>query len=161
MKILKRDMAFLIARIRQFLGRGIGVRGTSYPGYQAGLIGISELAGKRLPQPKVMAGNKDVLLDELLGNGFSLVLKRPETGPELDAFRQTLSGRVLTLGEEFTDTNNTLSHFMGKHQAILCRPDKYIFDAGDNGDRLCEALNRALTNGWTNKELDLKETEAQ
>ena len=56
--IFKRDMAFLMARIWQSLGRDIVTRGTSYPGYRAGLIGTSELAGKRLPQPRVALGEQ-------------------------------------------------------------------------------------------------------
>ena len=142
--MFKRDVSFLIARIWQSLGRDIVTRGTSYPGYRAGLIGTSELAGKRLPQPLVTQGDKYLLLDELLGDGFCLLLKQSETGRDLDAFQTNLSGRVLTLGEEFTDTQNILSRFMGRHQALLCRPDKYIFDAGKSGNQLCNDLMEAL-----------------
>ena len=117
-------MAFLMARIWQSLGRDIVTRGTSYPGYRAGLIGTSELAGKRLPQPLVTLGDKYVLLDELLGDGFCLLLKQSETGRECIS---NLSGRVLTLGEDFTDTENILARFMDGHQPLLC--DKYIFDS--------------------------------
>lgn len=143
--MFKRNMAFFIARIWQFLGRDIVTRGTTYPGYRAGLIGTSELAGKRLPQPLVTTGEKRVLLDELLGDGFCLLLKEFETGPELDGFQTNLKGRVLTLGEDFADTKNILARFMGSHQALLCRPDRYIFDAGESGSRLCDDLMEALS----------------
>ena len=143
--MFKRDMAFLMARIWQSLGRDIVTRGITYPGYRAGLIGTSELAGKRLPQPLVKLGDKHVLLDELLSDGFCLLLKQSETGRDLDAFQTNLSGRVLTLGEDFTDTENILARFMDSHQALLCRPDKYIFDAGESGNRLCNDLMEALS----------------
>ena len=143
--IFKRNMAFLVARIWQFLGRDIVTRSTSYPSYRAGLIGTSELAGKRLPQPLVALGDKNVLLDELLGDGFCLLLKQSETGRDLTTFQTNLNGRVFTLGKDFTDTENILARFMDRHQALLCRPDKYIFDAGESGNRLCSDLMEALS----------------
>ena len=86
-----------------------------------------------------------ILLDELLGDGFCLLLKQSENGRYMDAFQTNLSGRVLTLGEDFTDTKNILARFMDRHQALLCRPDKYIFDAGESGNRLCNDLMEALS----------------
>ena len=143
-RIFKRDLGFLIAGFMQFLGRDIVTRGTSYPGYRQGLIGTSDLAGKRLPQPRVMQDGEKRLLDELLGNGFCLILKSPQDGDEIDRFKTELDAKVVVISIDFDDTEGVLATFMGATKALLCRPDKYVFDAGEDAGQLCAALMKRL-----------------
>ena len=143
-RIFKRDLGFLIAGFIQFLGRDIVTRGTSYPGYRQGLIGTSDLAGKRLPQPRVMQDGEKRLLDELLGNGFCLILKSPQDGDEIDRFKTELDAKVVVISIDFDDTEGVLATFMGATTALLCRPDKYVFDAGEDAGQLCAALMKRL-----------------
>ena len=87
------------------------------------------------------------LLDELLGNGFCLILKNPQDGDEIDRFKTELDAKVVVIGIDFDDTEGMLATFMGAATALLCRPDKYVFDAGDDVGQLCAALMQRLQAG--------------
>ncbi len=151
--IAKRSLRFLLARILQFIGVNIVSKGTSYPGYRQGLIGTSAWAGERLPQPFVHIDGQNILLDAAIGNGFCLLLRNIETSPDIDAFKQRLNGRVLVVGKDFKESGTVLSSFMGKAHALLARPDRYVFDGGDSGKILCQALFHALaTNRFQTEE---------
>ena len=57
-------------------------------------------------------------------------------------FAKDLDGVVLKPGRDFIDPSGALSTWFRKNKvsAVLVRPDRYIFDAGQNGNRLCESL---------------------
>ena len=149
----KSSLRFLLARVLQVIGVNIVSKGTSYPGYRQGLIGTSAWAGERLPQPFVHIDGQNILLDAAIGNGFCLLLRNIETSPDIDAFKQRLNGRVLVVGKDFKESGTVLSSFMGKAHALLVRPDRYVFDGGDSGKILCQALFHALaTNRFQTEE---------
>ena len=84
------------------------------------------------------------LLDELLGNGFCLILKSPQDGDEIDRFKTELDAKVVVISIDFDDMEGVLATFMGATTALLCRPDKYVFDAGEDAGQLCAALMERL-----------------
>ena len=53
----------------------------------------------------------------------------------------------MVIGIDFDDTEGMLATFMGAATALLCRPDKYVFDAGDDVGQLCAALMQRLQAG--------------
>src|SRR6185437_949802 len=87
------------------------------------------LVGRLLPQPRVIAPDgREVLLDELLGTGFAVlvrsrradtVLPQPEGGPWRD-----LDARIVVMPREVGAPDPRLARF--SDHVLLLRPDRYV-----------------------------------
>jgi 3-(3-hydroxy-phenyl)propionate hydroxylase len=105
------------------------------PRFEHGFI-VSDRAGKRrtlvgrlLPQPRVRAPDgRDVLLDELLGPGFALLLRSPRADavmPSLQAAAwRDLGARIVVMPPEAGAPDPTLARF--SDHVLLVRPDRYV-----------------------------------
>ena len=89
------------------------------------------LVGRLYPQPGVLAGGREVLLDEVLGNGFSILVRSPRAGEVLPLLRaapwSTLTDRIVVLGRDATElgvADPRLARFTD--HVILLRPDRYV-----------------------------------
>ena len=85
-------------------------------------------------------------LDDLLGPEFSLLVSSPAAGADMDWFRDVLGGVVLQLGRDLSDENGELTRWLGRNNAssVLIRPDRYVFETGDDGSSLCRSLREKL-----------------
>lgn len=111
------------------------------PPYNDGFIGKThDLSGRWMIQPTVVdpQGNRKGL-DDLIGLNFALVATTTPIGPSVYRFVQEMGGVVLKLGTDFFDPENRFVDFCNKHrvQNVLMRPDRYIYDAGNDGEALC------------------------
>jgi 3-(3-hydroxy-phenyl)propionate hydroxylase len=102
------------------------------------------LAGHLMLQPHVVAEDgRRVLLDELTGHGFVLLLRSSASGIDdrmLRALQQQLPLTVLRVAAAAVprtagtvgDCDGTLLRLFDQHQVdfVLMRPDRYIYDAG-------------------------------
>jgi 3-(3-hydroxy-phenyl)propionate hydroxylase len=115
-----------------------------YARYTTGIgPGDSGLAGRMLPQPKMlMADGSFVALDDLLGRGFALLGVELE-GEGFDRLRSPVWDRLaarrlgVVLGERFprgticTDADGFLSAMLDSHRdhVVVVRPDRFILGA--------------------------------
>lgn len=118
------------------------------PPYHDGLIGEQhKLSGSLMFQPEVTSlQGKACLLDDLIGLKFALISINSPTGNSVHRFSQELGGVVLKLGKHLLDTDGSLGEWFRKNrvEVVLLRPDRYIFDAGPDGDALCASLFKKL-----------------
>lgn len=89
------------------------------------------LVGRLYPQPYVLAGGREVLLDEVLGDGFSILVRSPRADTVLPALAgkpwSDLGARIVVMGRDVTELgapNPRLSRFAD--HVILLRPDRYV-----------------------------------
>jgi 3-(3-hydroxy-phenyl)propionate hydroxylase len=153
-------------------GKTVTVRQQLIPDLTAGLLAEDRKgrpvqgSGGLFPQPKVrLADGRTLLLDDLVGDRFLLVLRERETcawvaGTALDALTRIgavafalvsdepmghAAGEVL----EFVDVVGVLADWMGAKdcRAALVRPDKYVFGVADSRESLsllCAELERKV-----------------
>jgi 3-(3-hydroxy-phenyl)propionate hydroxylase len=89
------------------------------------------IVGRRIPQPLVtpMGGDAEpVLLDEVLGTGWSIVSRTPREPGAWDGL-----ARVHVLGRELVVDGSLLDDFLGATDAVVVRPDKSVFTAAAAG----------------------------
>lgn len=113
------------------------------PPYKEGLLGTHRLAGHLLPQPLVEHEGGPVLLDEVLGAGFALLVDEA-VDPATRTRAASLGVRVVPVGPA-VDTDRALARWRRGASAVLVRPDRYVFDAGTNVPTLLDGLERALS----------------
>ena len=94
-----------------------------------GLSARRTLVGKMLPQPRVRdAQGREVLLDDLLGDGFAVLVNSPraaQIGPLLaSAPWSDLTTRIVQMPRETGVPNARLAEF--NDHIILLRPDRYV-----------------------------------
>ena len=146
--IAVRNVVFFLARKSRFVNRLLWKNIQRKPPYVDGLLGKThKSSGTMMTQPWVedFRGDRQ-RLDDLVGLNFALLTTNSPTGPSVYRFVNELDGVVLKLGKDFLDPDATLLKWFqtNKVQAVLMRPDRYIFDAGQEGDALCEALFEAI-----------------
>gem|GEM_PF-3846828 len=115
--------------------------------YFSGLIGTHELAGYPYVQPNVETPDgKNVRLDEVTGDGFVLMLLAAEQSETIQWFESTLKGRVIVVGQDLQDSSGELGDYFKEHEvsAVLVRPDRYVYDAGQKGSMLCQSVQDSL-----------------
>jgi 3-(3-hydroxy-phenyl)propionate hydroxylase len=116
------------------------------------------LVGRMFPQPRVMTGEGERRLDEVLGAGFALVVRSPRGKEVVLRLRQKpwsdLGSRILVFAEEAIDgaiavreqsPNPHLSAY--SDHVLLLRPDRYVAAcvlAGDL-DKGAEAVGRLIS----------------
>jgi len=90
------------------------------------------LVGRLFPQPLVKtADGREVLLDEMLGDGFAIVVRSPRFEQALAALRgepwKKLGARCVVMGRDVTElgvASPRLSRF--NDHVFLLRPDRYV-----------------------------------
>ncbi len=116
-----------------------------------------EVAGRYLVQPQVSAGGRQVLLDECLGQGFSIVGYDCGPGQYIDeetlAAWQAIGSSVVTIasaagqapGAPITDRDNAIGDWLGKAgpMILLIRPDRFCMAAAAPGEAQA-ALHEAM-----------------
>ena len=150
---LKRSFSFFMGRSFPGLAVSMNVKMSNIGRYRGGLVSDHELAGRPLIQPHVIGlnGSKktlETLLDDIAGDGF-LLLTRDAHGyaaPEAAWFEKQLGGKILILGRDIDDVTGDIGGFFdtNKIDAVMVRPDRYIFDAGQNAAALTDNLKTAL-----------------
>ena len=143
-KIRKRNFMFFLARNSRYFNRLMWKKAVRKPPYEVGLLGKTHpLSGTVMIQPEVQdMAKRPYLLDDLIGLNFALITIDSSTGDMAYRFASELDGVVLKPGRDFIDPGGALSTWFKTNRvsAVLIRPDRYIFDAGQNGNRLCESL---------------------
>jgi len=109
-----------------------------WPAFRAGPLtaGKDRLAGRLCPQPRILAGADEVLLDGVLGRGFAVVTRRPDGDQAFDpstrAFFAALDLTVVPLPEAGCALSALLD---GAHaDAMLLRPDHVVAASADCTD---------------------------
>ncbi len=145
---MSREFAFFIARNFPKLALKAAIGGDAMPPYRHGFIGeSSSLSGTRFFQPTVLNSEGDpVLLDTLVDDRFALICRDQPNGSACDWFRNEFGGTVLALGQNADSSTDLLSRYFMDHkvEAVLVRPDRYVFDAGTDADVLCDAFRKKV-----------------
>lgn len=153
--VMLRSLSFWIGRMSKNLALNLTSRQSPTTPYDKGLLGSHELAGSRFMQPRVRAsigmGDDEQLLDDVIGPNFAIVSREKVTLVETTEqwFTGQLGGVVVQLGIDFEVIGDRLEQWMDKHeiQNLLVRPDRHIFDIGNNPDELIDALRAQLAAG--------------
>jgi 2-polyprenyl-6-methoxyphenol hydroxylase-like FAD-dependent oxidoreductase len=91
------------------------------------------LAGQLALQGRVRIGDREGLMDDLLGGGFTLVSLEGDPRGDLDpsslAVLEALQVSVLAFGEGAAEADGRTSAWLQRHgvEAVLVRPDLYVF----------------------------------
>ncbi|MDO9414197.1 MAG: bifunctional 3-(3-hydroxy-phenyl)propionate/3-hydroxycinnamic acid hydroxylase [Pseudolabrys sp.] len=95
-----------------------------------GVADKQTLVGRLFPQPIVRAGESEVLLDELLGTGFSIVVRSPRADVALAALAQSpwsdITDRVVVFGRDVVELTPNPRLATYDDHVILLRPDRYV-----------------------------------
>lgn len=143
----KRALTFFIGRNFPKLTSAMTAKRGSMTSYASGLIGDHGLAGGRMIQPFVETHDGTrALMDEVIGSGFLLLQKQAAKSEDISWFEDVLEGKSFVVGEDFKDADGKLTAFFAEHDAdaILIRPDRYIYDIGNDGSELCAAIRKHL-----------------
>jgi hypothetical protein len=135
-------------RWRRTLTRLPGTEGkvlnAAWPRFQTGPLAPAgdRAAGRLCPQPRLRTdAGDDVLLDELIGDGFAILTRRQGTGAydtETRQFFDALDTRVLHLDDTAaaTDIDGALTTLLDDIgvDALLLRPDRVVVASADRPD---------------------------
>ena len=151
------------ARLEEDLhsGRMVTVRQSLIPNLTDGVLDLVDdmpvgPAGRLFPQPNVVdSDGTEALLDDIVGEGFLLVLRQPEIlgrlSKECRYWFERNGGQIIVVTDtpsgaegHITAINNVLSSFFDEWNcsALLVRPDKYIFGAASDKCATEALLNR-------------------
>ncbi|WP_240732891.1 FAD-dependent monooxygenase [Halioglobus maricola] len=148
-EILVRDFTFMLGRMSNRLAYEMTKKTSSIAPYKNGLLGKQHsLSGARFFPPQVQSPDgRGALLDEIIGDRFALITREPVSGEAVDWLHSELGGTSLTIGKDVIDASGKLTEYFvdNNAEAILLRPDYYIFDAGSDANAACCALRTQLT----------------
>ncbi|MCS1411731.1 MAG: 3-(3-hydroxy-phenyl)propionate/3-hydroxycinnamic acid hydroxylase [Verrucomicrobia subdivision 3 bacterium] len=120
------------------------------PPYKEGLIGgRHKVSGTWMIQPNFADRFGNVQrMDKFIGLNFALLSTGMPNGKNVHRFMTELDGVVLKVGVDFQDIDGRFMAWCKENDAhsVLVRPDRYIFDAGTDGDALCASLFNELGN---------------
>ena len=129
-----RPVASVIMKAPSIVPDGVGPRQT--------------LVGRLYPQPRVMADGREVLLDDILGDGFAILVRSPRAGDILPVLRAApwsqLGARIVVIGRDVMERgvpNPRLARY-GDHVIVL-RPDRYVAACVPVDDLACRGENVA------------------
>ena len=147
-EILVRNFTFMLGRMSNRLAFEMTKRQSDLAPYKNGLLGKQHpLSGARFFPPVVQSPDgKDALLDEIIGDRFALISRKPVSGESVDWLHSVLGGTSLTIGKDVISADGKLAQYFidNKAEVILVRPDFYIFDAGSDANEICSALRSQL-----------------
>ena len=157
--ICERDPAKAAARDAEMLVGGEGrveYRQDLIPGLKEGLLSRrgGPAVGQLFPQPKVLAGGREVLLDDVSGIGFRLICADPQIAPgagnesiaRLDLYTAALGAGDIV--RRIDEREGVLAGWFADNgcKAALVRPDHYVFGTADTREE-AEALTCELAAG--------------
>ncbi|AZG11552.1 bifunctional 3-(3-hydroxy-phenyl)propionate/3-hydroxycinnamic acid hydroxylase [Pigmentiphaga sp. H8] len=99
--------------------------------------------GRLFPQPRVRSGAGTLLLDQLTGNGWRLMLAHRSLAPR-DAGGVQLRARVVAF-DDMEEADGVVAAWFMESQCVaaLVRPDNYIYGVARSADEVDELLNEA------------------
>jgi len=98
--------------------------------------GQSDLLGRLITQPTLSDGAR---LDDRVGTRFCLLIDSELAGSMTSAFARDLEARDIVCVDSSHPEVRDWLHATG-HNAVLARPDRYVFGAADNEAELAELL---------------------
>ncbi len=109
-------------------------------------------AGTLSPQGRVRIGDREGLLDDLVGFGFQLISSRPlddVLSKEQQEALTALGAKVLVLGEgerQVADVEGTYARFLTEHSAtaFISRPDFYVFGTAESPQATAALVDELL-----------------
>jgi 3-(3-hydroxy-phenyl)propionate hydroxylase len=115
------------------------------------------LVGRLYPQPYVVADGRDVLLDDILGTGFAILVRTPHADSVLPALRTApwsqLGARIIVLGRDAIERGAPNPRLAGyDDHVILLRPDRYVaaciaVDAlARGGEKMAKLMSETFNN---------------
>jgi 2-polyprenyl-6-methoxyphenol hydroxylase-like FAD-dependent oxidoreductase len=120
----------------------------SLPPLQDGAIASGRpLAGTRAVQGHVRLGDREGRLDDVVGNAFVLIGRQaPQLPPALLKFLGRLRVAVVAL-EALEDLDGRLTAWLDEHaiEAVLVRPDAYVFGAVETADEIAALVDDLRT----------------
>ena len=128
---------------------GVLDRRTALPLHRGELVARGALPGRLIPQPVVIQGGQQRLLDDVLGPGFSIVTLAP-LNQQLARFATQLSAKVVYLHQNCSskgvcDPVHPLIRWLRRAgaQAVVLRPDRVVLAACGPDGQLRGAQLRA------------------
>ena len=97
-------------------------------GLKSGICGGDVLAGSIFPEPWMAGGESRTRLDDAAG--FVPLLVCRDLDDEATASFRTSGGFVASLGSSLVDEGGRLASLLSESEAILVRPDRYVFGRG-------------------------------
>jgi len=139
-----RDVGFGVANSSRLVRKLLFKDMFYYPAYKGGLIVEGhKLSGHRLIQPEVTKDGETKLLDDVIGDGYVLLLPQRENNADALQWFTDMGGQQFVVNEDFQDHTGKLNAFM-KGAAVLVRPDRFITAAGPTGVATAEAFRLKL-----------------
>lgn len=139
-----RDLGVRLSGVFPTLARMMASQWQKKPPYKNGFFGSSHpAAGSWMIQPWVTDNHGNLQpMDRLIGPNFALISTDSAIGENVYRFVTELDGVVLKLGADFGDHDGKFMRWCKRNcvTTVLMRPDRYVFDAGTNGDALCASL---------------------
>jgi 3-(3-hydroxy-phenyl)propionate hydroxylase len=102
--------------------------------------------GTLFPQPWMLRGESRVRLDQLAGTGWRLIIAAGASKAVSESARQQAAGEALTLlnmgHPDWREADGVVAQWMARHgcEAVLVRPDHYVFGAATSADGLADLL---------------------
>jgi 3-(3-hydroxy-phenyl)propionate hydroxylase len=115
----------------------------AWPAFRSGPLTAENgrLAGRLCPQPRIRTERGEVLLDEVLGDGFAVVTRSPHPAEAFDpatrAFFAALGTTVVPLAADGgADADRPLAALLDDAgaDALLLRPDRVVAAGADRAD---------------------------
>lgn len=151
-RVALRNAIFAISRGSRTIRRALWRNWQCKPSYKKGLIGgTHKCSGNLMPQPRLGRPERPeeglTLMDDMIGRNFALISNYSAAGPDIYRFVTDLGGIILNQMTHFSDPTNQLSEWFEKNKvnSVLLRPDRYIFDAGNDPNALCASLFKRLS----------------
>lgn len=151
LKVLMRDATYYLSSKSRWLRRKLFKSWVRKPPYTDGFFGWThKLSGHLMPQPTLatMQG-EPIKLDDLIGNNFALLSNHSARGVDVSRFVNQFGGKKLGMITEYDDPSGEMLGWFQKHKvdSVLLRPDRYIYDAGKDGNELCRDFLRNIEAG--------------
>ena len=146
--VVLRNLALKLIGKSEMVARAMAKQWQNKPPYKDGFFGNSHpSSGSWMIQPAVRDRQGNVMrMDKLIGQKFALISTDSSMGESVYRFLTELDGVVLKLDRDFKDHEGRFMRWCKENKAttVLIRPDRYVFDAGNDGDQLCASLFESI-----------------